>query len=170
MMSKLKIAGVVPESITDGDGIRYVLFVQGCPHHCPGCHNPETHDFDGGTETDIDDILKEFLRNPLLSGITFSGGEPFCQPGPLADLGEKVVAKGKNVTVYSGYTFERLLEMSRDNGDIARLLNISDVLIDGRFVMSEKSLTLRFRGSKNQRMIDLKKTLAEVGKTIYTFE
>ena len=169
-MSKLKIAGVVPESITDGDGIRYVLFVQGCPHHCPGCHNPETHDFEGGTEADTDDILKEFSKNPLLSGITFSGGEPFCQPGPLADLGEKVVENGKNITVYTGYTFEQLLEMSRDNSDIKRLLDVAHVLIDGRFILSEKSLTIRFRGSKNQRMIDLKKTMQSGGETIYTFE
>ena len=169
-MSKLNVAGVVPESITDGEGIRYVLFVQGCPHHCPGCHNPETHSFEGGTETDIDDIYCEFKKNPLLSGITFSGGEPFCQPGPLADLGEMVVGGGKNVTVFSGYTIEQLLEMGRDNPDIMRLLNVADVLIDGRFVLAEKSLTIRFRGSRNQRMIDLKKTLADGGKTIYTFE
>ena len=169
-MSKLNVAGVVPESITDGEGIRYVLFVQGCPHHCPGCHNPETHSFEGGTETDIEDIYREFKKNPLLSGITFSGGEPFCQPGPLADLGEIVVGGGKNVTVFSGYTIEQLLEMGKENPDIMRLLNIADVLIDGRFVLAEKSLTLRFRGSRNQRMIDLKKTLKDGGKTIYTFE
>ena len=169
-MSKLNVAGIVPESITDGEGIRYVLFVQGCPHHCPGCHNPETHSFEGGTVTDIEDIYREFKKNPLLSGITFSGGEPFCQPGPLADLGEMVVGGGKNVTVFSGYTIEKLLEMGKENPDITRLLNIADVLIDGRFVLAEKSLTLRFRGSKNQRMIDLKKTLKDGGKTIYTFE
>ena len=169
-MSKLNVAGVVPESITDGEGIRSVLFVQGCPHHCPGCHNPETHSFEGGTETDIEDIYREFKKNPLLSGITFSGGEPFCQSGPLADLGEMVVGGGKNVTVFSGYTIEQLLEMGKKNPDIMRLLNIADVLIDGRFVLAEKSLTLRFRGSRNQRMIDLKKTLKDGGKTIYTFE
>ncbi len=169
-MSKLKIAGIVPESITDGEGIRYVLFVQGCPHHCPGCHNPETHDFSGGTYEDTENIFKEFKKNPLLSGITFSGGEPFCQPGPLADLGERIVEIGKNVTVYSGYTFEQLLEMSRENGDILRLLNIADVLIDGRFIMSERSLLTRFRGSRNQRMIDLKKTMKDSGKTVHTFE
>ncbi len=169
-MSKFKMAGVVPESITDGEGIRYVLFVQGCPHHCPGCHNPETHDFDRGKEEDTENILKEFKKNPLLSGITFSGGEPFCQAGPLADLGEEIVRLDKNVTVYSGYTFEQLYEMGKSDPDILRLLNVADVLIDGRFILSEKSLTVRFRGSKNQRMIDLKKTMKDGGKKVYTFE
>ncbi len=169
-MSKIRIAGVVRESITDGDGIRFVLFVQGCPHHCPGCHNPQTHSFEGGTEADTEDILKEFNKNPLLSGITFSGGEPFCQPGPLAELGERIVKGGKNVTVFSGYTFERLWEMARENYDIMRLLRVADVLIDGPFILAEKSLNVRFRGSKNQRMIDLKRTLKSDGKTIYTFE
>ena len=94
-MSKLKIAGVVKESITDGDGIRFVLFVQGCPHHCYGCHNPQTHDFNGGTIVDSGQVLEEFKANPLLSGITFSGGEPFCQAGALADLEEEIISLGK---------------------------------------------------------------------------
>lgn len=169
-MSKVRIAGVVRESITDGDGIRFVLFVQGCPHHCPGCHNPQTHSFEGGTEADTEDILNEFNKNPLLSGITFSGGEPFCQPKPLADLGERIAAGGKNVTVFSGYTFEQLWEMAKRNSDIMRLLRVADVLIDGPFIIAEKSLNVRFRGSKNQRMIDLKQTLRSGGNTIYTFE
>ncbi len=169
-MSKFRAAGVVSESITDGEGIRYVLFVQGCPHRCPGCHNPETHDFSGGYDADTDEIFKEFSKNPLLSGITFSGGEPFCQPEPLAELAEKVKAAGKNVTVYTGYTIEQLLNDGKKNSGIMKLLDLADVLIDGRFIIEEKSLTLRFRGSKNQRMIDVQKTLKSGGKTIYTFE
>lgn len=169
-MSKLRIAGVVKESITDGIGIRFVLFVQGCPHHCYGCHNPQTHDFNGGTIVDSGQVLEEFKANPLLSGITFSGGEPFCQAGALADLAEEVISLGKNVTVYSGYTFEQLYKMAEEDKDIMRLLCLADVLIDGKFIMSEKTLLLRFRGSKNQRMIDLKRTMESDGKTVYTFE
>ncbi|HIV86197.1 MAG TPA: anaerobic ribonucleoside-triphosphate reductase activating protein [Candidatus Monoglobus merdigallinarum] len=169
-MSKIRIAGVVKESITDGEGIRFVLFVQGCPHRCPGCHNPQTHDFGGGQVVDTDDVVKEFSKNPLLRGITFSGGEPFCQPAPLVEIGEQVLRLNKNITVYSGYTFEELLKMSKADSNILRLLQISDVLIDGRFELDKKSLNIRFRGSKNQRMIDLKKTLDCGGETIYTFE
>ena len=137
-MSKLKIAGVVKESITDGDGIRFVLFVQGCPHHCYGCHNPQTHDFNGGTIVDSGQVLEEF--------------KAFCQAGALADLAEEIISLGKNITVYSGYTFEQLYEMAKEDKDIMRLLNLADVLIDGKFIMSEKTLLLRFRGSKNQRI------------------
>ena len=158
-MSDIRIAGIVRESIVDGDGIRFVVFVQGCPHHCEGCHNPQTHDFEGGSIVSTDKILNEFRKNPLLAGITFSGGEPFCQAQPLAELAEEVVKYGKNVWVYSGYTFEQLFEMSQHDNNILKLLNIADVLIDGRFMLEQKSLLLRFRGSKNQRMIDLKKTM-----------
>ena len=158
-MSDIRIAGIVRESIVDGDGIRFVVFVQGCPHHCEGCHNPQTHDFEGGSIVSTDKILQEFRKNPLLAGITFSGGEPFCQAQPLAELAEEVVKYGKNVWVYSGYTFEQLFEMSQHDNNILKLLNIADVLIDGRFMLEQKSLLLRFRGSKNQRMIDLKKTM-----------
>ncbi|MCI5892609.1 MAG: anaerobic ribonucleoside-triphosphate reductase activating protein [Clostridiales bacterium] len=158
-MSDIRIAGIVRESIVDGDGIRFVVFVQGCPHRCEGCHNPQTHDFEGGSIVSTDKILQEFRKNPLLAGITFSGGEPFCQAQPLAELAEEVVKYGKNVWVYSGYTFEQLFEMSQHDNNILKLLNIADVLIDGRFMLEQKSLLLRFRGSKNQRMIDLKKTM-----------
>lgn len=158
-MSDIRIAGIVRESIVDGDGIRFVVFAQGCPHHCEGCHNPQTHDFEGGSIASTEKILHEFIKNPLLAGITFSGGEPFCQAQPLAELAEEVVKCGKNVWVYSGYTFEQLFEMSQYDNNILKLLNIADVLIDGRFMLEQKSLLLRFRGSKNQRMINLKKTM-----------
>lgn len=101
--------------------------------------------------------MEEFKANPLLSGITFSGGEPFCQAGALADLAEEIISLGKNITVYSGYTFEQLYEMAKEDKDIMRLLSLADVLIDGKFIMSEKTLLLRFRGSKNQRMLILKR-------------
>lgn len=168
-MSELRISGVVRESIVDGDGIRFVLFVQGCPHNCKGCHNPQTHPFDSGTIIKTDDVINEFKKNPLLSGITFSGGEPFCQTEPLIEIAKEVIKLGKNIYIYSGYTFEQLCEMSNDDPKILELLGLADVLVDGPFIIEEKSLLLRFRGSRNQRLIDLKKTMAD-GRTIHTFE
>ena len=111
------MAGVVSESIVDGPGIRFTLFVQGCPHKCEGCHNPQTHDFSGGKDDDTDAILERILENPLLDGVTFSGGEPFCQAKPLADLAMKIKAAGLDVISYSGYTIEYLIKHSNsENG------------------------------------------------------
>lgn len=143
----------------DGKGIRYVIFTQGCPHHCPGCHNPQTHDFAGGYLADTDKLLDELRQNPLLKGVTFSGGEPFCQPAPLAELAEKIHALGLDVTVYSGFTYEQLVD-KRDPA-VDALLRQADVLIDGRYEEDQRDLTLRFRGSSNQRVIDLNRTRAE---------
>lgn len=153
---QLRIAGLVKESITDGKGIRYTVFTQGCPHACKGCHNPETHDPQGGYSMDTDEIFKDFIKNPLLKGITFSGGEPFCQPEPLCALARQVHGAGKDVTVYSGWTYEELLAMNRPA--IQALLEESDVLVDGKYIEELRNLELHFRGSENQRLIDLKKT------------
>lgn len=153
---KLNLAGVIKESIVDGRGIRYTVFTQGCPHHCHGCHNPQTWDFNGGSEKSIEEIFEDFKQNPLLKGITFSGGEPFCQPAPLAQLAGLVHGIGKDVTVYTGYTYEQLLE--KNDPDINALLAQTDVLIDGPFVEDLKNLELHFRGSENQRLIDMKQT------------
>ncbi len=160
-MNELRISGIVPESIVDGPGIRYTVFVQGCPHHCEGCHNPQTHDFEGGRLVDIEDIMNEIQRNPLLSGATFSGGEPFCQPEELFELGKLIKEKGLDLVCYSGYTFEELLALSEKRPAIKDLLSLTDILIDGKFILKEKSLMLKFRGSKNQRMIDVKKSLSK---------
>ena len=153
MACEVRIAGIEPESVVDGEGIRYVVFVQGCPHRCPGCHNPETHSFDGGRVADIDELFEEIRENPLLKGVTFSGGEPFCQPKPLAELARRVHGIGKDVTTYTGYLYEDLLEMP--DPDVADLLAQTDTLIDGPFILAEKDLTLSFRGSRNQRIIKL---------------
>lgn len=161
----LRLAGIVRESIVDGIGIRFVVFVQGCPHKCDGCQNPQTHTFDGGTDVEIEKIIKEIKKNPMIQGVTFSGGEPFCQPKGLYELGIEVLKLGLNLTVYSGYTYEHLCEMSKQNEYIMKLLEICDYLIDGQFVKEEKDLTLRFRGSRNQRIIDLKKSL-ECGEVV----
>lgn len=156
MASELRIAGTEPESIVDGRGIRYVVFTQGCPHSCPGCHNPQTHPFEGGKTACIEQLFEEICENPLLKGVTFSGGEPFCQPGPLAELARMVHARGLDVTAYTGYLYEDLA--GRHDKDIDALLAETDVLIDGPFLIQKKDLTLRFRGSSNQRVIDLNAT------------
>ncbi len=161
----IRVSGVVAESIVDGPGFRYTLFVQGCPHNCPGCHNPKTHDFAGGYDRDTDDILSEILDNPLLDGVTFSGGEPMCQAKSLSELAEKIHNAGLNVVCYSGYTIEYLIEHSNDENGYMDLLNNIDYLIDGPFIMSLKSYDCRFRGSTNQRIIDVKSTLA-IGNTV----
>lgn len=154
---KLRIAGVVGDSIVDGPGLRLTVFTQGCPHRCPGCHNPQTHDFSGGYDATVEELFAQYRENPLLRGVTLSGGEPFCQPAPLAELARLVHGVGGDVFCYTGYTYEQLLE--RD--DAAPLLAEVDVLIDGPFLLAERDLTLRFRGSANQRLLDLPRSRAE---------
>ena len=160
MNEQIRISGIVEESIVDGKGIRYVIFTQGCPHNCPGCHNPQTHNFDGGKDADISTLFEEIVENPLLKGVTFSGGEPFCQPLPLAELAKLIHARGMDITAYTGYTLEQL--QAKNDPSINALLEQTDVLIDGRFELEQKDLTLLFRGSRNQRVIDVKKTLASL--------
>lgn len=156
---RLRIAGIIKESIVDGPGIRYVIFVQGCRHNCEGCHNPETHSFEGGSLTDTDTLLKEIKKNPLLDGITFSGGEPFEQAPVLGDLAAKVKKLGLNVITYTGYTFEFLNENKNKSDGWKKLLEETDILVDGRFELAKKSLMLKFRGSSNQRLIDVKRSI-----------
>lgn len=153
---KVRIAGIVRESITDGPGIRFVVFCQGCPHRCPDCHNMQTWDFDGGSVVTIDRILEEIDKNPLLKGVTFSGGEPMCQAKALKELAKKVRERNLDVVVFTGYRYEELEEM--DDVDVNELLDLTDLLIDGRFERDKKDLSLRFRGSSNQRLIDMNKT------------
>jgi len=140
----------------DGPGIRYVIFVQGCPHHCEGCHNPQTHDFEGGYFVDGEELLRDICANPLLSGVTFSGGEPFCQAAALAALGEAIHEKGLNIITYTGFLYEDLLEKANADEGIRALLSVTDTLIDGPFILAERDLSLSYRGSRNQRIIDLK--------------
>ncbi|MCI8350764.1 MAG: anaerobic ribonucleoside-triphosphate reductase activating protein [Oscillospiraceae bacterium] len=161
--SRLRLSGVVKESVVDGPGIRYTVFTQGCPHHCPGCHNPETHPFDGGFLCEDGKILADLGRDPLLSGVTFSGGEPFAQAANMARLGRKIKAMGLNLMCYTGYTFEQLFA-SGDAGWLA-LLETCDLLVDGPFLQEQRDLSLLFRGSKNQRILDVPASLA-TGKAI----
>lgn len=157
---KLRIAGTVNDSIVDGPGIRFTVFVQGCPHNCRGCHNPQTHDFNGGTITDTEELLEKIKSNPLLDGVTFSGGEPFCQAGALASLGKEIKNLGLNIVTYTGYTFEQLYS-SREQNNWNDLLKVTDVLIDGPFILEQKDWEIKFRGSSNQRYIDCQKSLEQ---------
>lgn len=155
---KIRIADTVNDSIVDGPGLRLAIFVQGCPHNCPGCHNPQTHDFKGGREITLGELYDMAAGNPLLSGVTFSGGEPFCQAKPLAELGAAVKEMGLNVVTYSGYTYEYLLSHGNEDNGWGELLAVSDYLVDGEYVQALRDLTLKFRGSSNQRIIDLGRT------------
>ncbi len=161
---KLRIAGTVNDSIVDGPGIRFTIFTQGCPHRCEGCHNPQTHDFEGGNIVDTDELLKKTEANPLLDGVTFSGGEPFCQAEALAELGRKIRAAGLNVITYTGYEFEQLYENREKNG-WGELLAVTDILIDGKFELDKKDWNIKFRGSSNQRYLDCQASL-ESGKAV----
>ena len=157
----MRVAGFVNDSITDGPGFRFTLFLQGCKRGCPGCHNPDTWDPAGGSEMGAEEIFEKIARNPLLSGVTFSGGEPFLQAGALLPLARKIKAVGLELAVYTGYTFEELLGLP----EALPLMAEADVLVDGPFVAAQKSLELRFRGSANQRILDLPASL-QAGRAV----
>lgn len=155
----MRIAGTVQDSIVDGPGFRFVLFTQGCPHHCEGCQNPQTHDPAGGTEISTEEIVHQLLSNPLTDGITFSGGEPFEQAADCAVIARQAREQGINVWTYTGYTFEQLYEKMKSDVGAEELLKLTDVLVDGRFVLAQKSYDVAWRGSRNQRLIDVPKSL-----------
>ena len=160
----LELSGIVSDSIVDGPGIRTTIFSQGCPHHCPGCHNPETWEFGCGTPMEEERLVEIVQSNPLCRGVTFSGGEPFAQAAGFAKLARLLKEKGYEVASYSGYTFEALLNGTADQ---KALLETIDILIDGPFLQAQKSLEIAFRGSRNQRILDVPKSLA-AGKAIET--
>ena len=160
----LNLSGIVQDSIVDGPGIRTTIFCQGCPHHCPGCHNPETWDFGCGTDVPVEDLVDVVRSNPLCRGVTFSGGEPFAQAAGFAKLAKLLKEAGYEVASYTGYTFEELLTGSEDQ---KKLLETIDILIDGPFLMAEKSLEIAFRGSRNQWILDVHKSLA-AGEAVET--
>ncbi len=160
----LDLSGIVQDSIVDGPGIRTTIFCQGCPHHCPGCHNPETWAFGCGTPMEEETLLGIVRSNPLCRGVTFSGGEPFAQPKGFAKLAKLLKEQGYEVASYTGYTFEDLLKGTEDQ---KQLLSTIDILIDGPFLLEEKSLEVPFRGSRNQRILDVPKSLA-AGEAVQT--
>lgn len=166
---EMRLAGIVKESVVDGPGIRMTVFFQGCPHHCPECHNPETHDFNGGTLFRSEDILAELAKRPLLKGITLSGGEPLSQPAAAACLAKGAAAIGKDVMVYSGFIWEDILDMAAKEPALAELLQHTHILIDGLYEKEKRDLALFFRGSTNQRAIDVPKSLTAQKPILYSF-
>ncbi|MBP2635440.1 MAG: NrdG: anaerobic ribonucleoside-triphosphate reductase activating protein [Firmicutes bacterium] len=166
---EIRLAGITQESIADGPGLRLVIFTQGCPHNCPGCHNPDTHDINGGYVTDVEGLYqyieKITVRNKLLRGVTFSGGEPFLQAKPLALLAKKLRSLGLDIVAYSGFTFEQLAAMALKRKSISALLEQTELLIDGQYKAAERDLGLAFRGSRNQRLVDVQATIA-VGRVV----
>lgn len=162
----IKLAAYLqPDSIVDGEGIRTVIWTQGCPHNCLGCHNPETHDINEGATVSLEEVYEIIDELEGQDGITFSGGDPFMQPKECSEIAKYSKKKGYNIWSYTGYTFEHLLLLSNSNPDIMDFLKEIDVLVDGKFELSKKSYNCIFRGSSNQRIIDVKKSLKK-GKTI----
>ncbi|MBQ6494860.1 MAG: anaerobic ribonucleoside-triphosphate reductase activating protein [Bacilli bacterium] len=147
------------DSIVDGEGIRSVIWTQGCPHNCKGCHNPETHSFTDGYVIDIDEIKMQIDNLEGQQGITFSGGDPMMQPEACLELAKYSKKLGYNIWCYTGFTYEELLKLGKKKKSIMEFLKYIDVLVDGKFVLEEKSFDCIFRGSKNQRLIDVKKSL-----------
>lgn len=162
----VRVAGISRESVVDGPGIRTVLFTQGCPRSCPGCHNPDTQPLDGGVVRDVGTLFQKLIADvEFVKGITFSGGEPFIQAEPLAELARLLRQRGMDIVIYTGYLFEDLLKMSRTDQKIYSLLAAGDILVDGPYIEAESDLNLAFRGSRNQRLIDLPSSL-QMGKAM----
>lgn len=170
MDNKIRLSGIIYESLVNGPGIRRVLFAQGCFHDCKGCFNPETHDPDGGELFDIDDLVYDINRNVLLHGVTFSGGDPWEQADKFAYIAEKVKKPGFNIWSYTGYTYEFILDNRDKRKGWRDLLNNIDVLVDGKFEQELYDPALKFRGSSNQRIIDVRESLKKGEIVILDFK
>lgn len=165
MKIRLAVNEIQRDSIVDGEGIRSVIWTQGCIHKCPGCHNPETHSFQAGISVDVEELKEKIKKLEGQDGITFSGGDPIEQPAACAELAKYCKSLGLNVWCYTGYTFEEVLKKSVHIPAIKDFLDNIDVLVDGKFILAEKSYDAIFRGSKNQRLIDVKESLKQ-NKTV----
>lgn len=166
---EIRISDYESDSIVDGPGLRFTLFTQGCPHHCKGCHNPSTHSFDGGHIVDTDEIYDKIMSCKMIKGVTFSGGEPFCQVKPLLELARKIRANTKlDLIIYTGFTFEQLMAMKDD--DVKELVSLAKFIVDGKFELDKRDLTLLYRGSSNQRLLDGAKSIEENRPVPYELE
>lgn len=165
----IRIFGLANDSIVDGPGIRFAIFTQGCPHACEGCHNPNSHDMNGGYIDTTENILAKIKANPLLDGVTFSGGEPFMQAEPLIEIAKAVHEMGLNVVAFTGFLWENLLSGANEENHWKELLENIDILIDGPFILAQRSIDLFFAGSKNQRAIDVKESLEKGEIVIHEF-
>ncbi len=162
----MRISNTISDSIVDGPGLRFTVFTQGCPHGCPGCHNPATHNPQGGEEVTVEELTARLFRNPLTDGLTLSGGEPFAQAEECAALARVAKGRGLSVWTYTGYFYEHLL--AGQNPAWKALLEATDVLVDGPYLEGEKSYAALYRGSENQRLIDLNATRASGHITLWT--
>lgn len=156
---ELRVAGIVRESVVDGPGFRYVIFAQGCTHCCKGCHNPDTHALDGGYAADIEGLIEDIKQSKYIDGVTFSGGEPFLQADAFLHIAQRLKETNMNIVCYTGFTFEELMDSKNESRKM--LLGYIDMLIDGPYVEELKDLSLIFRGSRNQRIIDVQSSLKE---------
>jgi len=156
MSLPIRLSGLVPESIVDGPGLRFAVFTQGCPHHCEGCHNQHTWDMSGGHMSDTDAVFAQIKKVKLLRGVTFTGGEPFAQAAACAEIGLRARRELKyDIVTYTGYLYEELLETAKLDPGVKKLLEATNYLIDGPFVLARRDLLLKFRGSGNQRILDI---------------
>lgn len=155
---KINIAGTIPDSIVDGPGVRYVVFAQGCNHHCKGCQNPQTWDFNKGKSIEVKELFDDIMKSVISKRVTFSGGDPFYQVPAFAELARMLKKEGFEIIAYTGFTFEQLMS---DFDKYSSLLSKIDYLIDGKFEEDKKSLSLKFKGSSNQRIIDVQRTLED---------
>lgn len=169
MNKKIRLSGIAYESLVNGPGMRRVFFAQGCKHNCKGCFNPMTHDFNAGELRDMDELLQEVRENPMLKGVTFSGGDPFEQAEKFAYMAKEIKKMGLNVWSYTGYTFEYITEHIEERTGWKEFLENIDVLVDGPFQEDKKQDGLRFRGSSNQRIIDVKESLRVGEAVVITF-
>ena len=159
MENNIRLSGIAYESLVNGPGMRRVFFAQGCKHKCKNCFNPDTHDFNGGEEKDIDELIENTISNPILRGVTFSGGDPWEQADKFAYMARAFKEKGLSIWSYTGYTYEYILENKDKRLGWNNLLSNIDVLVDGRFEEDKIQDGLKFRGSTNQRIIDVKESI-----------
>ena len=161
LINTVRLSGIIYESLTNGPGMRRVLFAQGCKHDCKECFNPHTHDFEGGQVFQIKELVDDVNKNPLIKGVTFSGGDPLEQGESFAKIAKELKNLNKNIWCYTGYTFEYILENKNKRAGWNELLNNIDVIVDGKFDIDKKDEKLKYRGSSNQRIIDVQKSLKE---------
>lgn len=152
---KIRLAGIIENSINNGEGIRKVIFAQGCKHHCKGCFNPSTHDFNGGYECDTDKIIERINNDYMIDGVTFSGGDPFEQAEAFAEIAKNINPE-LNIWCYTGYTLQEIINKANEKPEWVDLLTHIDVLVDGKFEEDKKDRNLKFKGSSNQNIIQLR--------------
>jgi len=153
----IKILDIIHDSIVDGNGLRIVIFFSGCSHHCYQCHNPQSWDVNNGVAKSTEEIINEIKKNSIAQGVSFSGGDPFYQAKEIKVLAEKIKQIPMDIWIYTGYTFEEII--SSGNEDMIELLKLCDVLVDGKYIHEMRDIRLAFRGSSNQRIIDIQKSL-----------